>query len=68
MDSFLRYLLTKFIRRGTMTFSTADGETFTCGDGTGDKLLSRITRKSWDTLQLRVGSEVYAQIKGVALV
>ena len=37
-------------------------------DGTGDKLLSRITRKSWDTLQLHVGSEVYAQIKGVALV
>jgi molybdate transport system ATP-binding protein len=36
-------------------------------DGAGDKLLSRITRKSWDSLQLQVGSEVYAQIKGVAL-
>jgi molybdate transport system ATP-binding protein len=37
-------------------------------DGVGDKLLSRITRKSWDTLQLQAGSPVYAQIKGVALV
>ncbi len=37
-------------------------------DGAGDKLLSRITRKSWDSLQLQVGSTVYAQIKGVALV
>jgi molybdate transport system ATP-binding protein len=37
-------------------------------DGAGDKLLSRITRKSWDTLQLQAGSPVYAQIKGVALV
>jgi molybdate transport system ATP-binding protein len=37
-------------------------------DGTGDKLLSRITRKSWDSLRLQDGSEVYAQIKSVALV
>jgi molybdate transport system ATP-binding protein len=37
-------------------------------DGTGDKLLSRITRKSWDTLQLQAGSQIYAQIKSVALV
>jgi molybdate transport system ATP-binding protein len=37
-------------------------------DGAGDKLLSRVTRKSWDTLQLQTGSQVYAQIKGVALV
>jgi molybdate transport system ATP-binding protein len=37
-------------------------------DGTGDKLLSRITRKSWETLQLQAGSEIYAQIKSVALV
>ena len=37
-------------------------------DGSGDKLLSRITRKSWDALQLQAGSEVFAQIKSVALV
>jgi molybdate transport system ATP-binding protein len=37
-------------------------------DGAGDKLLCRITRKSWDSLQLQDGSEVYAQIKSVALV
>lgn len=37
-------------------------------DGSGDRLLSRITRKSWDNLAIPVGSEVHAQIKGVALV
>jgi len=36
-------------------------------DGSGERLLSRITRKSWDTLSLPPGSEVQAQIKGVAL-
>ena len=36
MDRLLRRLLTKFVRRGTMLFTTADGETFTCGDGTGE--------------------------------
>jgi molybdate transport system ATP-binding protein len=36
-------------------------------DGSGDRLLSRITRKSWDNLGIPVGSEVHAQIKGVAL-
>ncbi len=36
-------------------------------DGNGERLLSRITRKSWDNLGIAVGSEVQAQIKGVAL-
>jgi molybdate transport system ATP-binding protein len=36
-------------------------------DGSGERLLSRVTRKSWDSLGLPVGSEVQAQIKGVAL-
>ena len=31
------------------------------------RLLSSITRKSWDTLGLRVGDEVFAQIKAMAL-
>ena len=35
MDRLLRLLLGKFIRRGSMTFVTASGARFTCGDGTG---------------------------------
>jgi molybdate transport system ATP-binding protein len=35
------------------------------GEGAG--LLARITRKSWDTLQLKQGDVVHALIKGVAL-
>jgi cyclopropane-fatty-acyl-phospholipid synthase len=41
MDRLLRRLLVKFIRRGTMVFTTASGETFTCGDGTGDPVHAR---------------------------
>ena len=36
MDDLLRNLLTKFIRRGSMIFTTASGAKFTCGDGTGE--------------------------------
>lgn len=36
-------------------------------DGTGARLLSRITRKSWDVLGLAPGSSVFAQIKSVAI-
>jgi molybdate transport system ATP-binding protein len=36
-------------------------------DGTGDRLLSRVTLKSWDRLAIGPGSPVQAQIKGVAL-
>jgi cyclopropane-fatty-acyl-phospholipid synthase len=35
MDRLLRYFLGQFVRRGSMTFTTANGTTFTCGDGTG---------------------------------
>jgi cyclopropane-fatty-acyl-phospholipid synthase len=35
MDGLLRYFLGQFVRRGSMTFTTANGTTFTCGDGTG---------------------------------
>jgi cyclopropane-fatty-acyl-phospholipid synthase len=35
MDRLLRLLLGRFIRRGSITFTTAGGTTFTCGDGTG---------------------------------
>jgi cyclopropane-fatty-acyl-phospholipid synthase len=35
MDRLLRYFMGKFIRRGTMRFTTASGAEFSCGDGTG---------------------------------
>ncbi len=37
------------------------------GDGSGARLLSRLTRKSWETLGLSEGVSVYAQVKAVAL-
>jgi molybdate transport system ATP-binding protein len=36
-------------------------------DGTGSRLLSRVTRRSWELLNLTEGTSVYAQIKSVAL-
>jgi len=41
MDRLLRYFLAQFIRRGSMTFTTASGARFTCGDGTGDPVSVR---------------------------
>src|SRR4030088_3731994 len=41
MDRLLRYFLGQFIRRGTMTFTTAGGAKFTCGDGTGEPVSVR---------------------------
>ena len=41
MDGLLRSLLTKFIRRGSMIFTTASGAKFTCGDGTGEPVHAR---------------------------
>jgi cyclopropane-fatty-acyl-phospholipid synthase len=41
MDHLLRRVLVKFIRRGTMVFTTASGEHFTCGDGTGEPVFAR---------------------------
>jgi cyclopropane-fatty-acyl-phospholipid synthase len=35
MDRLLRYFLGQFVRRGSMTFTTAGGMKFSCGDGTG---------------------------------
>ena len=36
-------------------------------DGAGNRLLARITRRSWDDLGLAEGMTIYAQVKGVAL-
>ena len=41
MDRLLRYFLQGFIRRGAITFTTAGGEKFTCGDGTGPHIFAR---------------------------
>ena len=41
MDRLLRYFLKQFIRRGTMTFTTASGAKFTCGDGAGEPVAAR---------------------------
>jgi cyclopropane-fatty-acyl-phospholipid synthase len=41
MDRLLRYFLNQFIRRGTMTFTTASGAKFTCGDRTGEPVAAR---------------------------
>jgi len=38
------------------------------GDGSGARLLTRVTRRSWDLLELAEGIELYAQVKGAALV
>jgi cyclopropane-fatty-acyl-phospholipid synthase len=41
MDRLLRYFLQQFIRRGAMTFTTASGAKFSCGDGTGEPVAVR---------------------------
>ncbi|HEV7876899.1 cyclopropane-fatty-acyl-phospholipid synthase family protein [Bradyrhizobium sp.] len=41
MDRLLRFFVGQFIRRGTMTFTTASGAKFTCGDGTGEPVAVR---------------------------
>lgn len=41
MDRLLRFFLSQFIRRGSVTFTTAAGATFSCGDGTGQPVAVR---------------------------
>jgi cyclopropane-fatty-acyl-phospholipid synthase len=41
MDRLLRFSLEKFVRRGAMTVTTASGESFVCGDGTGEQVAIR---------------------------
>jgi len=49
MDRLLRRLLTGFIRRGSFTFTTATGQRFTCGDGTGIPVAARFLTKEAET-------------------
>src|SRR5256885_1524818 len=41
MDRLLRYFLGQFNRRGAMTFTTASGSSFACGDGTAKPVAVR---------------------------
>ncbi len=41
MDRLLSFVLGRYIRRGALTFVTADGKSFACGDGTGDPVVVR---------------------------
>jgi cyclopropane-fatty-acyl-phospholipid synthase len=41
MDRLLRFFMGQFIQRGVMTFTTANGVTFTCGDSTGKPVAVR---------------------------
>jgi cyclopropane-fatty-acyl-phospholipid synthase len=41
MNRLLRYFLQQFIRRGAITFTTADGKRFSCGGGTGPHIFAR---------------------------
>ena len=45
MDHLLRLFLDRFIRRGSIIFTTASGNTFTCGDGTGEPVRVRVVTK-----------------------
>jgi cyclopropane-fatty-acyl-phospholipid synthase len=42
MNRLLRSLLSQFIRRGSITFTTADGTKFSCGDGSGMMVAVRL--------------------------
>jgi cyclopropane-fatty-acyl-phospholipid synthase len=46
MDRLLRYCLGQFLRRGSMTFTTASGSKFTCGDGTGQPVSARFLTRA----------------------
>jgi cyclopropane-fatty-acyl-phospholipid synthase len=45
MDRLLRFFLGQFVQRGSITFVTASGMTFTCGDGTGEPVRVRLTTR-----------------------
>ncbi len=46
MDRLLRKFLSQFIRRGSMTVTTASGANFTCGDGTGEPVAVRFVTET----------------------
>jgi cyclopropane-fatty-acyl-phospholipid synthase len=46
MDRLLRFFLSQYIRRGALTFTTASGKQFTCGDGSGPQVSARFVTKA----------------------
>lgn len=46
MDRLLRLLLGMFLRKGTFKLTTASGNTFTFGDGTGKPAAVRFTSRA----------------------
>jgi cyclopropane-fatty-acyl-phospholipid synthase len=46
MDRLLRFFLGQYIRRGSITFTTANGKRFTCGDGTGRPVAVRFVTRA----------------------
>ncbi|SFL62005.1 cyclopropane-fatty-acyl-phospholipid synthase [Bradyrhizobium sp. NFR13] len=46
MDRLLRFFLSQYIRRGTITFTTASGQQFTFGDGSGPPVSARFVTKA----------------------
>ena len=58
MDHLLRYFLGQFVRRGTMTFTTASGAKFTCGDGTGRPVSVRFLTTSTER-KILLNPELY---------
>jgi cyclopropane-fatty-acyl-phospholipid synthase len=45
MDRLLQFFLSRFIRRGSLTFTTASGTRFTTGDGTGEPVAGRFLNR-----------------------
>lgn len=41
MHRLLKFFLTRFIQTGSITFTTSDGRSFSCGDGTGEPVAGR---------------------------
>ncbi|MGN6287428.1 MAG: class I SAM-dependent methyltransferase [Afipia sp.] len=46
MDRLLNFVLSRFIRRGSLTFTTTSGRSFTVGDGTGEPVAVRFLTAS----------------------
>ena len=46
MDRLLRFFLSRFLRKGSVTFTTSTGAQFTCGDGTGLHVAARFLTRS----------------------
>ena len=58
MDWLLRVCFEQFIRRGTITITTASGAKFTCGDGTGTPLAARFLTRAAE-LRVLQNPELY---------